>query len=87
MFVESEVLKAQCCALSNLSLPVHSNDGLKRPKPLLESYIGTTKKSGIFCKFVSPFFFETVSAAALLLELVVIVPVWAMLQLESFVTL
>ena len=26
MVVESEVLKAQCCALSKLSLPMHSND-------------------------------------------------------------
>ena len=30
MVVESEVLKAQSCALSKLSLPVHSNDGSKK---------------------------------------------------------
>ena len=29
MVVESEVLKAQSCALSKLSLPVHSNERLK----------------------------------------------------------
>ena len=34
MVVESEVLKAQSCALSKLSLPVHSND-LRQGKYLI----------------------------------------------------
>ena len=37
MVVESEVLKAQSCALSKLSLPVHSNaDKLHRDKTVFE---------------------------------------------------
>ena len=36
MVVESEVLKAQSCALSKLRLPVHSNVG---PEDILQIYI------------------------------------------------
>ena len=44
---------------------------------------GTLKNPEIF---ISPSFFEHVSVAVLLLQMVVIVPVWAMIQLESFQT-
>ena len=47
-------------------------NGLKRPKPLSESYTGNTKKSGTFLNIMSPSFFEPVSAAVLLQEMVVI---------------
>ena len=46
----------------------------------------TLRNPDIFCKFISPSFFEPVSAVELLLEMVVIVPDWAMIELEAFLT-
>ena len=45
---------------------------------------GTLRNPEMFCKFESPSFFEPV--LALLLEMVVIVPDLAMIQLEAFLT-
>ena len=47
---------------------------------------GTLTNPEFFCKFISPSFFEPASAALSLLEMVVIVPDWAMIQLEAFMT-
>ena len=69
-----------------LSISFDSN-ALKRPEPLSESYTENTKKSGNFCKFRIPAFFEPVSAARSLLETSVIAPVLVIIQHEAFLTL
>ena len=38
MVVESEVLKAQSCALSKLSLPMHSNEAIQEEQNPRNSY-------------------------------------------------
>ena len=62
------------CNLSLLSIPETEENGLKRPTPLSESYTGNTKKTGFFLLTHIFSFFEPVSAALLLLEMVAIVP-------------
>ena len=52
--------------LSPLSIPETEENALKRSQSLSESHTENTKKSGSFCKFISPAVFEPVSAAQLL---------------------
>ena len=47
---------------------------------------GSARNSVIFCEFIPPSVFDPISADVLLLQMVVIVPVWAMIQLEAFLT-
>ena len=47
---------------------------------------GTLRNPESFCTSISPSFFRPVSAALLLLKMVIIVPVWAIMQLEVFLT-
>ena len=46
----------------------------------------TQRNPEIICNFITPSFFELFSAAVLLLEMVIIVPVWALIQLVVFLT-
>ena len=76
------------CKLSHLSIPKTEKKARKRPGPPseTESYTGNNMKSGNYCNFIYPAFFEPVSAALLPLKTVVIAPVWVMIQLEAFLT-
>ena len=48
---------------------------------------GTISNQEYFCKFISLYFFEPVSAALFLLETAVFAPVWVMIQPGTFLTL
>ena len=73
------------CTLSLRSIPETEKNTLKLPESLSENYTGNTLKSGNFCNFISPLFFEPDSAALLLPETAVIAN-WVIILVEAFLT-